>query len=228
MGEEVLSIIAKEKEIEINSNASDRAATLVRGIIGVAPYVGPMLAEAITSVIPNQKLDRVISFIKVLNDKVKYIEEDVLKVKIQSEEFTDLLEDGINQASRSFSDERRQYIASLLKNSLSEDDLSHIEKKKLLSLLNELNDLEIIRLKYHSLRASEVDEFWNRHEHLLKVPSTWDGAPQEKVDKHALFQSYQLKLEQLGLLEDKSGVDRTSDLGDLLLRYIDLKESDIR
>lgn len=135
MGEKILSIIAKEKEIEINSNASDRVATLVRGIIGVAPYVGPMLTEAIISVIPDQKLDRVITFIKVLNDQVKYIEDDVLKVKIQTEEFTDLLEDGLNQASRALSDERKQYIAALLKNSLSKDDLSYLGQKKLLSCL---------------------------------------------------------------------------------------------
>ena len=221
MGEEILSIIAKENEIEINSNASDRVATLVRGIIGVAPYVGPMLAEAITSVIPNQKLDRIITFIKVLNDQVKYIEEDVLKVKIQTEEFTDLLEDGLNQASRALTDDRKQYIAALLKNSLSKDELSHLGKKKLLSILNELNDVEIILLQYRSLMPWEEDQFWEQHESVVKAPFTSDESPQEDADAYALFASYEFKLKQLGLLNED---DRSSDLGNLLLRYIDLKK----
>jgi hypothetical protein len=219
---EILSITAKEKEIEINSYASDRVATLVRGIVGVAPYVGPMLAEAITSVIPNQKLDRIITFIKVLNDQVRYIEEDILKVKIQTEEFTDLLEDGLNQASRALSDERRQYIASLLKNSLSKDDLSHLNQKKLLSILNELNDVEIILLQYRSLMPWEEDEFWVQHENVVKAPFISDESPQEDADAYALFASYEFKLRQLGLLNEDA---RASDLGNLLLRYIDMKKA---
>lgn len=223
MGEEILSIIAKEKEIEINSNVSDRTAALVKGIIGVAPYFGPILAEAVSFIIPNQKLDRITTFIKVLNDQVKYIEEDVLKVKIQTEEFTDLLEDGINQASRALTDERKQYIASLLKNSLSKDDLSHIGQKKLLAILNELNDAEIIMLQYRSLTPWEEDEFWEQHEHVLKAPFTSDESPQEDADAYALFASYEFKLKQLGLLDEDN---RTSGLGDLLLRYIDMKKED--
>jgi hypothetical protein len=216
-----LSIIATDEDIEIKGNKSDVAATFAKGILGaVVPHIGGMLAEVVSTVIPNQKLDRLITFAKVLDDKVKYIEEDMLEVKMKSEEFTDLLEDGLIQASRALSDERRHHIASLLKNSLSKDELAHIEKKKLLSLLNELNDIEIVRLKYHSLRPLDEDEFWERNKALLSEPSMFDGSPQEEIDKHALYKSYGLKLEQLGLLEG----ERTSDLGDLLLRYLDLKE----
>jgi hypothetical protein len=245
MEEEILSIIAKEKEIEIEANSSDRLATLIKGVIGIAPYVGPILAEAIASIIPNQKLDRIITFVKILNDQVQYIEKDILRIKIQTEEFADLLEDGINQAARALSDERKQYIASLLKNSLSGEKLSHIEEKELLSLLGELNDIEIILLKHESLSPMDKERTKLEIKHdeiLLRHTRLHFNPPQEVVDRNALLDSYMSNLFRLGLLkrvyprvekgevpefDEETGMIRTrrhkvSALGYLLLRYIDL------
>ncbi|MBC7909980.1 MAG: hypothetical protein H7Y30_05740, partial [Pyrinomonadaceae bacterium] len=203
MREESLSIRAKDEEIEIKTSRSDIAATLIKGIVGAAPVVGPMVAEVVSTVIPNQKLDRLIIFVKVLEDKIKYIEEDVLKEKIKSEEFTDLLEDGLNQAARALSEERKQYLASLLKNSLTKDELSHIEEKKLLSILSELNDIEIIVLKYESLYPEEQDDFWEAHKEIFERPDVYVGAPQENIDRDALYNSYRENLIRLGLLKGK-------------------------
>lgn len=243
---EMLSIVTTDKEFEINSNGSDRVAILVKGIIGVAPFVGPMLAETIASVIPNQKLDRVITFIKVLNDKVSFIEQDILNVKLKTEEFADLLEDSLNQAARALSAERKNYIAALLKNSLSREELTHLEQKKLLALLNENNDIEIILLKFDSLYIEEQDEFWDRHAQILQSPVVYLDSTQETVDKNALHISYRGTLVRLGLVEpkfhriekgkppdldEKTGmmkIDyyRATTLGNLLLRYIDMKNDE--
>jgi hypothetical protein len=241
---EIINIKAGNEEISMKTNRSDLAAALVRGLIGAAPLVGPLIAEILTATIPRQKMDRVVTFVKILDDKLSYLEEDVVKVRIKSEEFADLLEDGITQASRSLSDERKSHIASLLKNSLTRDDLKHLEHKKILALLNELNDIEILFLKFYWLHAEDQREFWGKHKDALFRPPLYFGVGQVEIDQDALKESYTTNLRRLGLVnarfprvekgklpdfDEKTGTLKasavqTSSLGKLLLRYIDLEQ----
>ena len=90
------------------------------------------MVEIISYVIPDQKLERVTLFTEVLRIKPDHLHDDFIKEKLQTEEGTDLLEDSLHQASHAISYERKEYIASLLKNSLTLDDLDHIGKKETL------------------------------------------------------------------------------------------------
>jgi hypothetical protein len=196
-----LSIIQSDESSDLETRREDVAAAVVRGIVGAAPFVGPLLSEAITATIPNQKIDRVIAFAKELDDRVRYLEGDTVKLRMKDEEFTDLLEDGLIQASRAMSPERRSYIASLLVNSITNKQLSHIEEKKLLSLLGELNDAEILTLKFYSLLPNEKREFAALHEDLFKPISRTFRSPQIDLDRGALHDSYRAKLIEVGLLD---------------------------
>jgi len=236
------SIIANDEEVKLKTNKADIAALLVKGTVGVIPLWGPMIAETLTAIIPNQKMDRVISFLSILEYKLKDIEGDVLKQKMQTEEFTDLLEDGFVQASRALSEERKQYIASMLKNGLSSEELDHLEKKTLLQILGQLNDAELIILKAESLPHDKIADFWKTHESSLDYNRPTFGCGQEVVDKAAVRNTFRQHLVQLGLLgpryskpkkgempefDDRTGALKASSysvtsLGDLLLRYVDL------
>ncbi len=88
-------------------------ALFVKNIFGIVPFGSP-IGEAITKVIPNQKLERLVDFVQVLNYKIKNAERKIEEHELKTEEFTDLLEDALGQASRAFSKERLEYIASLL------------------------------------------------------------------------------------------------------------------
>ena len=196
-----LSILGTEQEPDLRLRKSDVATAFIKGLVGAAPLVGPLLAEAVGTVIPDQKLDRIIAFAKVLNDRIGYLEQETLKAKARSEEFNDLLEDGLTQASRALTPDRRSYIASLLVNSISTEDLSHVERKKLMWLLGELNDAEILTLKYHSLLPNERRAFAQVHKELFEPIHRSLGAPQENVDKGAMRDSFRNRLLELGLLE---------------------------
>jgi hypothetical protein len=111
------------------------------------------------------------------------------------------LEDGLTQAARAMTEERRNYIASLLANSITNEELSHIEEKKLLELLGELNDAEILTLKFYSLRSDKRREMATRHKDLFEPIHRSFGAPQANIDKGALRDSYRTKLVELGLLD---------------------------
>ena len=104
------SIIKINEEADVETNRSDIAAAFFKGLVSSAPLIGPYLAEAVGVAIPNQKFDRLVSFARVLGDRVKYLEEDTVRLKTKTEEFTDLLEDGLVQASRAMTEERRGYI----------------------------------------------------------------------------------------------------------------------
>ena len=128
-----------------------------------------------------------------------------------------------------------------MKNSLTNEDLEYIQYKKLLFLLGELNDVEVLMLKSHSMAWAKRHEFEKKHQDALTEPIVLYRDPQEKADKHTIYKTYEANLVRLGLLEirfekprpeelpefdEKTGMlkaqghDMTS-LGKLLLRSID-------
>lgn len=239
---EELSIIKVNEELDVDTRRADLGAAFFKMLASAAPRVGPYLAEVLGVAIPDFKFDRVVIFARVLGDRVKYLEEDMVRVKSQTQEFADLLEDGMVQASRAMTDERRGYIASLLKNSITNETLEHAEEKKLLALLGELNDAEILMLKFYSLSSIRRREFAETHEELFGPLDRSLDAPQENIDKGEFRDSYRNKLLEVGLLEPvykraekgqtpdfdertgrmKATSFRPTGLGKLLLRYIDL------
>jgi hypothetical protein len=240
MGDE-LSIIKIKEEFDVESRRADLQTAFFKMLANAAPRVGPYLAEVVGVAIPDHKYDRLVTFARVLGDRVKYLEEDTVKLKARTEEFADLLEDGLVLASRALTDERRGYIASLLKNSITNEKLEHVEEKKLLALLGELNDAEILTLKYYSFPSAGKREFAETHRSLFGPLHRSLGAPQEYIDKGALRDSYRNKLLEVGLVEPvfkrpekgqtpefdertgrmKATSFRATALGKLLLRYID-------
>lgn len=231
----------------MSTSKNDIAAMIGKGVVGALPFVGPLAAEVIGSLIPNQRIDRIESLLKILEAKIEEKDRSKVAQKIYAPESIDLLEDGFIQASRALSEERKEYIASLLKNSLTNEQLKHIEYKKLLSILGDLNDLEILLLKAQSMYSGhpEYTDFWGKHESVLTPPRAHLGSAREDADKHAIYQTYKTHLVNLGLIrirykkpkrgelpefDEKTGMVKaqgydTTPLGRLLLRNIDLSAS---
>ena len=178
-----------------------------------------------------------------MESKIPEEDRPEIEERIISPESVDLVEDCFIQASRALSEERKEYIASLLKNSLTDKELKHIEYKRLLSILGELNDLEILILKSQTMYQGQPGhkEFWEVHKDALEPPSAHMGSTQEEIDKYTIHQTHKLHLASLGLLkarfkkpkrgelpefDDKTGMIKAqgydiNGLGRLLLRSID-------
>jgi hypothetical protein len=175
------------------------------------------------SVIPRQRLDRVVEMVRILADQISGLQQDFVWERMLREGFADLLAASFPQAARS-TDERLAYIASVLKNSITSDDLRHEEEDELLSLLNELNDSELIILGWHGtdMVGPEVEEYRQRHEDVLQDPIEEIGRSDEQMRQDALKLHYRDHLERLGLLQTSaSGQRRITSLGRLLLERID-------
>jgi hypothetical protein len=238
--DEELSINPEKNRIPFDDDTNARRAALVRSAVGAVPHVGSVLTEIVNVVIPDNRVERLMTFAIVLDQKVSHLDREILELKMKTDKFTDLFEDSLHQAARATSDERREYIANLLKNSLTSNDLEHVEEKKLLSLLGELNDPEVLFLKYQSLHGNEKQDFQLAHSAVLMPIRATFGTGQKTIDKEALQESYRAKLMEVGLLSPDYKAPRRGELpefdtktgrikfsgykvtklGRLLLRYI--------
>ena len=232
----------KKDDLEVKK--SDLIASALKGVCGTLPIVGPSIAEIIGYVIPSQRIDRIASLLKALEAKIDPEVKAKVEAKMLEEKSIDLLEDGFLQAARALSEERIDYIASLLKNGLTDENLEEIRYKRLLSLLGELDDLEVLILKSYSGGITQQTEFRRKHHSILDPVPVNLGSSQEQVDKHAIYEAHKTNLSRLDLIKKRfakprqgklpefdektgmikaSGYDITS-LGRLLLRSIDQDE----
>lgn len=239
----------KNKNVSLNSQAVDYVTSAAKAVLGTVPFAGSLLAEVAGTIIPNQRIERIVKFAKNLEDKLSKLNQDFVRAQLTNENFTDLLEEGIRQTARSLSDDRRGYLASVIANSISSEDVEFFESKHLLRILGEINDIEVIWLRFYLIPTIDGDtEFREKHKEILKFAIATIGASQSILDKSALQDSYKEHLTQLGLLEYRYQTNtRTKQpefdtftgglkvsgygimlLGKLLLRQISLSESGVK
>ena len=198
---------------DLNSGFVDYSVAIARGVAGLVPIVGPLLAEVVGVIIPRQRIDRVAKFAHELDLRLNSVKKSLLELKLNDDDFTDLIEEGFRQAARSLSDERRSYIASLVVNGLTSDDIDHSESKHLLRILNEINDIEVVWLRFYLVPTIGGDEsFREANKNTLELVRAHYGSSQEVIDKETLQNSYKEHLSQLGLLEKRYRVDSKTEL----------------
>jgi hypothetical protein len=223
--------------------STDYVTSAAKAALGMVPFAGSLLAELAGCIIPNQRIDRLSKFAVELEGRLSRLDQTHVRAQLADEHFTDLMEEGVRQASRSVSDERRQYLAGLLANGISSEASSYAESKHLLRILGELNDIEVIWLRFYVEPTFGGDaEFREKHRDVLDPVRAHLGSDPETLDKDALQKSYKEHLCSLGLLRHRYETDSKTKqpvfdnftgglkvrgyditpLGRLLLRSIDL------
>lgn len=196
--------------LSLQSNKVDYATLAIKSALVNFPLVGSLLVELAGTVIPNQRVDRIAKFVQYLEHRLLNLEQEFIQAQIHNEDFADLLEEGLRQATHSLTDERRKYIANIIASSLSSEVVNYIESKYLLRILNEINDIEVIWLRSFCIDTAILKsdpDFRKRHKSLLQEVVVYMGAPCEVFDKQALQKSYKEHLTQLGLLKHRYKVD---------------------
>ena len=198
---------------ELENNRIDLIASAAKSVLGNVPFVGSLLSELVNNLIPNQRIDRLSKFVKELEIRISEIPSEKLNTLLGNEEFIDLVEEGFFQASRSITDERRQYIASIIANGILDEDIELNESKYLLKLLQDLNDVEIIWLRYYFVPTVQGDEvFREKHERILMPFRVNNSTDHKSLTKASLQHSYKEHLERLGLIEHKDKIDRSKGI----------------
>lgn len=196
----------------LNDNKLDKAISITTSILGEFPG-GSIISEIVRNVIPNQRIDRIINFLRKLENRLGSLEE-VAKINFKKqEEYITLLENGMFYAYRASSDKRLEYIASVVKNGLTQDQIEISRYVYLLNLLSELNDEEIIWLRYYLFPTLGGDqEFRERHKDILSSTRSYIEASEEELNKSAIQDSYKEHLERLGLVDIRIKMDRKTNI----------------
>ena len=222
--------MSDNKQNELDIQSTDIVASIVEAVVSYAPIIGPGIAKFIGYAMPRQRIDRIADSLRRVDEKVENHEKFI--EKMETPEGKDLLEDTIVQSARALTEERRQYIANLFRNSLTREEVLHDQNKKLFRILDELNDSEIILLKYTSMSLGRDTEhpFIKKHWEVLKPIERELASKKTDPRSVAFIYNYIKTLDRLGLvnMETERIQNRKptgpSELGRLLLDYIEVPE----
>lgn len=210
---------------QLESNKTDYLVSIAKGLMGTCPLIGPMAAEAIGTLIPNQRLDRVVAFLRELDARVSRIDVGLQNFQshIGTPEGLDLLEEGLVQATRAVSSYRQERLVHVVSHALTIEELKYAESRKVLNLLRELTDPELLWLVYYSLNPvlgkGPHSELMERHPEVFSPVSRTFDSSQAELDRAAIQDSYRNTLARNGLIEHENKSYRISALGRIVVRY---------
>lgn len=225
---------------ELNANTKDKLVALTRGAANAVPFVGGLLGELITEVIPGQRQERVVTYLRELGQRIDAMEAGAIKAALTNSEKIDLIERGGYQAIRATSQNRVAQIAEVVANGLKSDDADVIRRKRLLTLLGEIDDDEAVILAAYGSTYGTGD--YSQWETIQQPDPPHLGSNKVEIDKSKLYDAGKDHLLRLGLLQrrfgnvkkgeypefDKNsgtfkGITEISYLGRMLLREMGLK-----
>jgi hypothetical protein len=197
----------------LENNKTDLLVSATKLAVGFIPIAGSLLSEFVVNIIPNQRIDRLSKFVKELEVRISNLSTDKIKSLLNNDDFIDLIEEGFIQASRAITDKRREYIASIVSNGITDENIQLNESKQLLKILTELNDTEIIWLRYYLFPAiGGDDQFRKKHKNILQPIHNYIGADDEAMNKAAIQNSFKDHLERLKLIDHRIQIDNKSKM----------------
>ena len=195
----------------LGSSGRDTAVALARGAVGAMPFAGAILGEVISIIIPEQRKERLEDYVRRLNERLSDLEESELQSRFRDAETVDLFEEGAWQSARALSDERRQYIASIVANGISGDQEKRIESRRILALMREIDDMQMILLASHLQKYERDEGFRERHAAVLRPIMTHLQSEPAAFDAEALQNAATAKLIRLDLLAPHFVLPRGSE-----------------
>jgi len=229
----------------LGGSSTDPAKALLKGAISAIPLVGGVLSEIVGQIIPDQRLDRLERYVIQLAEEMQELGADEHATeRMKAPENVDLFEDGAFASARALTDGRLEHIARLVAEGISGDDQARLEAKRLLALLTQIDDGQLIILASY-LRKNQVNHaFLTRHANILPKGGARVKISGADRDAELLYRLGQESLLRLGLLEEtfqrpargeapeldeqtgrmKVQGRRLSQLGRLLLRRLKLAE----
>jgi hypothetical protein len=168
------------------------------------PGFGPLIAAIIDEVLPIIRAERLQTFAEELNGRVLGLEPAVLNERVRDPLRFGLVEDGLWQAARASSRERAACIAQIVANGLTSEQAQLEDRRYLLRLLDELNDIEVLELcAWGRTSIKSREEFYERHKEALHYEPACFGDSQEVIDRSTVRENYDEHLTRLGLLEEQ-------------------------
>lgn len=221
------------------TTAENVAASTLLSLSGVLPLVGGLfglLARRIDGAI----LERIKSYVELLRSKL----EDCEKLCVSNQARLNLVEEGLYHAVRAYSKQRIEHIASIVVNGISGKEKDEAEARRMLKILAELEDDQVIILASYLSKNKHDKEFYKKHANVLETKINYLGGGTTRADESVMQRTAKQHLVRLELLQSifkkprkdetpefdlKTGMIKASGyklawLGSMLLRYLGLAE----
>ena len=210
----------------METSPRDRAIALVKNLSSFLPGLGPLIAGIVLDDIPRQRTDRIQEFVEQLSSKVDGLDQKLAGC-VPGSASLDILEEGMAASAKAFSAKQRARIASLVGYGLADSDRRHIETVRLLDLLAELDDTQVILLAAHSLTYRWDHAFNMRHLATLRQPLPSLASPQEEHDEKTVRDLGIQQLVGLGLLRVRMHTSRSRSLSHPEFEQVQTKASGV-
>lgn len=188
---------------ELGSTRRDKVVALTAGAIGSLPGVGSILAAVISVTIPQQRQQRLEEYVRMLDARLRSVSGEEAKRRLDNPETVDLFEEGAWQSARALSQDRREYIASVVTRGITGDEMNRTEAKRLLNILREVDDSQIIFLAAHLRKYSHDPDFRARHAAVLDPVNAHMGVDPAVFEAEAVQRAGDAQLVRLELLRPR-------------------------
>ncbi len=210
------------EKINLDRNSSDAAADILDWAGNVCEILGvpivPALFSNLSKSIPNQQIDRIVDFCKILQNMIN---SDKLK---ESPERVSLIGDGFYAAAVTPYEEIVKRIAYVVANGLSQEKMNGEEYSKIIHAVKNISDLDAIILHYYKCKRDgkeSIQNFEEKHPHIWPIQiggllDLWDENPHQYTPK---------ELEENSDLIKKC--KRSRDLSEIHLSSLGMLKKDI-
>ena len=185
----------------LDTDWRDRAALVTKVAAGLVPLLGGPLAELITEAIPRLRQDRIVEYVRQLNQRVETLEKEHVERILDDQERIDLIESGGHLAARATTSERISRIAEIVFRGLESDETNIIRRKRLLGLFAEVDDDEFLLLNAYGQSYGGLDS--SAWETIDQPPPAHLGSSEKQLDDSKLYDLGKQNLLRLGLLQQK-------------------------
>ena len=186
---------------QLDSDKRDRLALVTKVAASLVPFVGGPLGELIAEVIPRQRQDRIVEYLRELETRLATLENEKVERILTDVEKVDLIESGGYLAARATSSERISSIAEIVFRGLGADEAHVLRRKRLLGLFSEIDDDEFLLLNaYGQSYGGGASGAWDAIE---RPPPPIIGSSEEQLAEAKLYELGTENLLRLGLLQRK-------------------------
>lgn len=194
----------------------DQLVAIGKGTVSLVPLLGGPLAEIIGVAIPNQRADRIATYVRGLDARIDQISDDVRAELASNFAKIDLIVEGAYQSARALSQERVEQIAEAVARGLAEDDADVIRRRRLLVLFGELDDDEVALLNAYGRSYGGADR--QAFEQINRPDPVHMQSPGDAVERDRLYKVGQEHLLRLELLKRNYGSVKKGQLPEFDVR----------
>lgn len=200
-----------------DSDARDHVLALGEAAVDLVPGAGKLIGYVIREHIPRRRRQRVVEFVRKLNDAVAHMEDRLDRDFVRSDEFADLTEDVLESVSRRAADGKRGFYAAALANTAAPSPPGEDERERMLDVLKEVR-LSHLRLLAIVATTRSLPEGSNLYAGGIEhnIMPRLEGVSQEQM------RSDWADLARLGILDSyPSGTMSRQGIEDLTVRMTD-------